>query len=305
VNEFCIEQDLTPQHETNMKYTIHENGWTVILEDFDFNTATQDDINQIAKLVAKYTLVVARGQKLSILDELRVCNMFKNPEPLFNPGDEKFLNSAADLVNDPAGILCRVTGEVNETGLPGIAAHEDEMVWHNNHPFRADRRPIVWLYSVRGSVGSRTSYNNTILAYNDLDQERKDKLKDLKQVYYGGHSLAEGFEDHEWFEDDKFVKEDFTPPLVYTNIANQTGLYLSPYQLEKFVGMTTEETQEVVTPLFEFVVQDKYCYHHDWEDGDVVIAEQWLGIHKRWKFEKITQRLLHRAAFDFPDQDYS
>ena len=30
-----------------MKHHIHENGWTVILDDFDFATATQDDINQI------------------------------------------------------------------------------------------------------------------------------------------------------------------------------------------------------------------------------------------------------------------
>ncbi len=32
-----------------VNYELHENGWTVILKDFDFKTATQEDINQIAK----------------------------------------------------------------------------------------------------------------------------------------------------------------------------------------------------------------------------------------------------------------
>ena len=40
-------------------------------------------------------------------------------------------------------------------------------------------------------------------------------------------------------------------------------------------------------------------YHHDWQDGDVLLSEQWLGIHKRWKFEGIIERTLHRIESDF------
>jgi alpha-ketoglutarate-dependent taurine dioxygenase len=68
--------------------------------------------------------------------------------------------------------------------------------------------------------------------------------------------------------------------------------------------MTKEESKNLIDELADYTVQEKYCYHHDWQDGDLVISEQWLGIHKRWRFEKIATRLLHRAVFDFPDQDY-
>ena len=47
------------------------------------------------------------------------------------------------------------------------------------------------------------------------------------------------------------------------------------------------------------VTQEKYQYHHEWQDGDVVISEQWLSIHKRWRFEEMDKRLLHRIAFDY------
>ena len=54
--------------------------------------------------------------------------------------------------------------------------------------------------------------------------------------------------------------------------------------------------------LFEYlkkhILQDKYRYDHYWEDGDLVISEQWLTIHKRHAFDKMNERLLHRIAID-------
>jgi len=289
-----------------MNYQMHENGWTVIVDDFDFNHATKEDIDLISRLIAKHTVVVVKNQQLSLEEEIRVCHMFKDPEPAFKPNEGSFKRSAADLKIDPTGLICRVTGEKNEDGETGIAGHASEMAWHNNMPYEPTRRSIVWLYAVRGSNGSRTSWNNTILAYNDLDQATKDKFKQLKCIYFSGINLANEYVSTGKAEDEnKQVIETFTPPLVYTNNANQTGLYFSPYLLERFVGLTKEETKAIVDPLFEYVIQDKYVYHHDWQDGDIVLSEQWLGIHKRWPFEQIEKRMLHRAAFEFTDQDYS
>ena len=288
-----------------MKYHLHKNGWVVNVEDFDFAQATQEDINLIAKLIARYTVVVVRKQKLSLEDEIRVLKMFKDPEPAFKPNDDAFKRVAADLDVDPIGLVCRVTGEKNADGHVGIAGHASEMVWHNNTPSDPNRRSIVWLYAVKGSLGSVTSWNNTILAYNDLDQATKDRIKDLQCVYLSGINLANDFVKTGKAEDvNTYVVNNYTPSLVHTNIARQTGLFFSPYLLEQFVGLSEEESKEIVDQLFKFVTQDKYCYNHNWLDGDVVLSEQWLGIHRRWPFGNIEQRLLHRAAVEFPDQDY-
>jgi alpha-ketoglutarate-dependent taurine dioxygenase len=287
-----------------MKYKIHENGWTALLEDFDFNTATQENILEIARLIAKHTCVVVRGQHLTVADQVRIAKMFKNPNPLFKPEDEFFMDCVADITQDPTGIVCRVSGELNEHGKPGIAGHVDEMQWHCNHPYKEDRSPIVWLYGVKGTKGSRTSWNNNILSYNDLDSDTKHKLHDLKCIYYGGMQHTTEYKDSDTFGKSKFVIENFTPNIIHTNNAGKTGLYFSLLQLEKFEGMSREESLEIAKPLFEHTIQEKYCYHHDWEDGDIVLSEQWLGIHKRWRFEQIYTRVLHRMVFDFPDQDY-
>jgi alpha-ketoglutarate-dependent taurine dioxygenase len=51
--------------------------------------------------------------------------------------------------------------------------------------------------------------------------------------------------------------------------------------------------------LFKFITQDKYCYFHNWQDGDVSLSDQWLGVHKRMHFEGMTERVVHRATFNY------
>lgn len=282
-----------------MNYSFHKNGWTVLIdENFDLRKATQDDINLISKLIAHNTCVVIRNQNLTVQDELNVINMFKNPAPLHKPGDERFEDFAADLEIDPEGVICRVTAELRN-GATGLAAMKSELIWHCNQTHKQDRSPIIWLYGVRGTAGSRTSWNNTILAYADLDQETKNKLENLKCIYTGGSTLSVDR------EAPSIVEEEWTPSLVHKNIANKVGMYFSPLQMDRFAGMSKEESKLISDPLFEHVTQEKYLYHHDWRDGDLVISEQWLGIHKRWPFPDMDTRLVHRAAVDFPDQDYS
>jgi len=52
--------------------------------------------------------------------------------------------------------------------------------------------------------------------------------------------------------------------------------------------------------LFDYlknhILQDKYRYDHHWEDGDLVVSEQWLTLHKRHAFDKMDERLMYRIA---------
>jgi alpha-ketoglutarate-dependent taurine dioxygenase len=281
-----------------MNYTLHENGWTV-LANVDLKIITQDEVNQLARLIASNTCVVIRNQFLTVDEELRVINMFKNPEVFVEEHipEERYKQW---YVENTGGMITRVTGKKNEHGTPGIAGYVDEMTWHCNHPYRKERRPIVWLYGVKGTEGSRTSWNNNILSYNDLDQKQKDFFATLKIRAKKGMEHAERKQGK-----DGWIVDDYTPPLVYTNNAGKIGLFFPFLQIGGFVGMTEKESQDIIKPLAEHTIQEKYCYHHDWQDGDLVLSEQWLGIHKRWRFEAIENRMVHRAVFDFPDQDYT
>ena len=286
-----------------IKWHLHENGWTVILDDFDFATATQQDISQIGCLLATNTCVVARGQQhLTVADEARVCQMFGNVDSLSElaqlPPYKNF------VIPESNGMLQRVTGELDEHGNPGLFGHVSDLDWHCNMPGVPTRKPIVWLLGVAGTAGSRTSWTNNIMAYDDLTESMKDCIKDLKMVC--------GWRKDSYSEMDFGVakggvtedfNEHFNPGLVHTNLAGKTGLFFPFLQFRNFVGMTEDQSREVIKPLIDHVLQEKYMYHHHWHDGDVVISEQWLGIHKRWRFEDMATRVLHRAMFDFANCD--
>jgi alpha-ketoglutarate-dependent taurine dioxygenase len=276
-----------------VKYHLHENRWTVILDDVDFKTITQDDVNHIARLISTNTLVIARKQFLSIADEVRVVKMFKDPFA-FDPNDPEREGYKDAIVPDSEGLLIRVTGAKDENGNPGFAGDDDELKWHCNDSTRSQRRSIVWLSGEHGTVGSRTTWNNNILSYRDLSQEWKDKLAPIQ-------SRMKHWRDN---DDNNPGEEYWTPNIVHTNIAGITGLFFPFLQIHGFANATDDETKTIMDYLTDHTTQEKYLYHHDWQDGDITLSEQWLGIHKRWAFPNMVNRLLHRIVFNFPDQDY-
>jgi alpha-ketoglutarate-dependent taurine dioxygenase len=70
-------------------------------------------------------------------------------------------------------------------------------------------------------------------------------------------------------------------------------------QVFYFAGMTEDQSLPIIEKLRDHIIQERFMYHHDWKDGDLLLSEQWLGIHKRWKFEGINKRTLHRIESDF------
>ena len=57
-----------------MKLTLGKSGWPVTVTEFDFNTATDDEINILGCLTNYYTLVVVKNQNLTVRTEESVGN---------------------------------------------------------------------------------------------------------------------------------------------------------------------------------------------------------------------------------------
>lgn len=278
-----------------INYSLHPNGWTVYV-DIDLNTATIQDLHDIAILCATYTCVKARRQQLTVEREAEIVKSYRDPHLLYAPEHKRFKHYALDK----EGYICRVTGKLDADGVSGIAGHKEEMLWHHEQPAERGSSSIAWLYAVSGVKGSTTVWNNTIAAYADLDQETKEKIKDLKVIQFGNvnHAVTRTQENF----NNRKVYEDRPVPLVITNTLGKTGLHLSLHQFERFDGMTREQSLEIAEPLFKFITQDKYCYYHEWEDGDVSWSDQWLGVHKRLEFNNMSERIVHRATFDYPEK---
>lgn len=281
-----------------MKITLHENGWVVIVQDLDFGKITKEQVDILGCLVSMNTLVISKNNKVTEDDEARISEMFGNPFIIQEAG--------AYLRQKNYKQIARVTGEKNEDGIPGAFSMKEVLDWHCNYAERKDRESIVWLYSERGSKGSVTSFSNHIRMYNDLSSELQGYLQRVNMVIESTN-IDESNQAAYNFDSSGEVLADYQPSLVYTNQTGTTGLFFPYGAIKNFVGMSDEHSN-----LFKFLLRDhlfshydKYIYDHHWEDGDIVISDQWLGLHCRQPFEHIEQRLLHRIAFQYTNIDFS
>jgi alpha-ketoglutarate-dependent taurine dioxygenase len=279
------------------------NEWAPVITDIDLSVSTQEDINTISKLIATYSLVVIKKQKLSLSDELRVVNMFKDIGSFLEETDEQLKLLKVSGTN---GKLLRVGGKKNEYGSPGISSHPEEMDWHLDFHWamNSNNVALIWLHGVEGVEGSRTSWLNSINAYEDLDKDLKDLLKDTtatmaRYVQFNVKNFIEDENQNRWAPGEEF--KGYQRNVIDVSPAGKKHLFFPFYNMHHLNDLSKEESKPIFLQLAKHMTQEKYCYHHDWELGDIVISDNRLGLHKRWAFDKIEDRLLHRAMFDYPN----
>ena len=271
-----------------MKSSLDSNGWTLTINE-DIKTLSTEQLYEVAKLCNRHFVAIFRDQHLTLADQMKVASSIGTVK-MDHGRDEA---ERERILLEP-GII-RVTGELNSKGEKGLFGHDEELDWHTHHANAKKRFPFVWLYSVKGSTGSRTSWINQEMAFNDLSVNMQKELEGIK--YASGYKVGS-------FSDMAVAKEkiNYDNPinLVHTNIEGKKGLYFPFQQAYDVVeGATKEQWKELHNFLKGHCTQEKYIYHHEWEDKDLVISEQWLSIHKRWQFDGMKERLLHRIAFDY------
>ena len=262
----------------------HKNGWTVIV-DGKIQDLPDNEIIYLGTCVLNQMVVVFKNQDLTPDEELAFCRKLGNVQ--------RTTHERTKHISLQDGIL-RVTGEKNKHGEEGLFGHVSALDWHANQPSNKKRMPLIWLYGAKGTKGSRTSWINMIEAYEKMPKKLKERLKG-KKAYFGyesgRYSTSSFFHEH--------VNKENLFPIVMENAVGRKGLYFPFLQMFGIDGMSDDLFFELIGEVKEHVLKPEFAYHHDWEDGDVVLSEQWLSIHKRWEFEGMPNRVLHRIACDY------
>jgi alpha-ketoglutarate-dependent taurine dioxygenase len=71
-------------------------------------------------------------------------------------------------------------------------------------------------------------------------------------------------------------------------------LDLNPVELE-INGIPEQSQAEFLTDMHERLLSDDVCYRHQWQIGDVVIADNYVLLHGRTKFEQNAERKIRRV----------
>ena len=260
------------------------DGWAA-----DYNVKLKgmpvDEIQDLFKDIYKYLVLNFHDQDLDEKEMLRIAEAVGSVQKQ-DPNDKNRKHGGAGDVWAGEGIL-RVGGD-NLTGKPSLFAHKHALDWHANQPSNPNRKELIWLYAVTGTKGSRTSWLNNVMSYNDLSESMKSELEDM-YVYCG--YKAGRYSDTPLFKD--HVKRD-NPVKLVQEFGGQKGLFFPFYQIFEVV----DGDYDIIEHLQKHILNEKYMYHHWWEEGDLNIAEQVVTIHKRWDFDGMGERILWRIASD-------
>jgi alpha-ketoglutarate-dependent taurine dioxygenase len=265
-----------------MKYNLI-SYWVVEVLDFDVNTEFSSNRKEIYELLTTYGAVLFRKQSLTVPAQEKIIreNFYLNPDYLADSNN----NQVSDWYIKDSNILIRVTSELNENGHPGAFCNKEGLPWHSDNPTNLDDKNVTWLYGARGVEGSVTSYCNTNIGFNNLPNDLKTFAKSL---------IAES--------SSKFISstgQNFIFPL-YSDCGLGKLSWTFPYnQIKKFQGYTIDQSKAIVELLREPILDEKYCYHHQWQLGDLMISNEKISIHKRPPFDNMDYRLLHKGIMGF------
>lgn len=259
----------------------------------NLTTCSDTDIKEIGIQASKNLVVLIRQQNLTERDQARICNIIGNTEKMPN---EIHYRCPTDAKGNVYSEIQKVTGKKDHNGNPtGLFHHNDVLDWHANRAsFTAGRKPLVWLYSVAGSEKSKTSWLNLELAYSQLPLTLKEKIRNLKAYYGykpGKYTPNTDFKEH--------INSQSFPFIRKNQFSTKEGIYFPFNQIFGFEGLTESESNQLIDELKDHVINENFIYHHDWQDGDIIISEQWLTVHKRWPFD-VSKRTLHRITMDYP-----
>ena len=144
------------------------------------------------------------------------------------------------------------------------------------------------------SYGGDTQFINMNLLYENLSNEMKNKIKNLKakHVYQSKFSkrklMSIKNQDHK--------NNEVFHPLV--KIHPETGLkslYINPIRIEQISNYSDKKTIDLIDELMEHVNSLKFEYRHKWEVGDFVVWDNRTLMHKaNGDYDMSEKRYLYR-----------
>jgi alpha-ketoglutarate-dependent taurine dioxygenase len=285
--------------------------------------------NDFISLVKQYGIVVWKKQDITSTEYVDFQKTIGYHQPA-----EMWCNDP----NHPE--IFRVTNKkINDLGDEGLFSH-GELDWHCNLGFTPDSEEMISLRCITSPKGSITSWTNSMPYWNSLDSKTKKDFEsyyihltneientyEKKLLHYmlpiaeksdfdkqrKSRSIQNAInfdQDLNLYPEPRFTKDNYLR-LHPNHPLGMKGIYFPHLNMED-IGDVTETPLSNHKNIYKlirkaYIDMDDYHYHHEWDEGDILFADQFTGVHKRnnvWEEQGIDSnseeglRYLERTAF--------
>ena len=243
--------------------------------DIDAAAVTQTEVVRIRQLVYEHKLVVFRKQSMSSEQYIAFAKQLGTPQIYFQ---ENYHHP-----NHPEiFVSSNVLEDGEKVGVAGTGRY-----WHTDCAFQPE--PLSWtmLYpQVLPQSVRETYYIDMCRVYQKLPAHLKEKIAGRQML----HEAKWRYKVQAWDIDRAIIDilKDFekqappvTHPAVITHpVTQQQALYISEGFTTQVVGLAPEESEQVLSELLAFVEKEEHIYTHTWHDGDILLWDNRVLLHK-------------------------
>jgi taurine dioxygenase len=180
--------------------------------------------------------------------------------------------------------------------------------WHFDHSYNNElNRAGVLRAQVRAPEGGLTGFADGIQLYKDLPPHIQKRLEGLNVIYtldldysrqpYGlpknfkeiigkGAALAEAAK--------SFPRS--IHPAVWTRKTGEKVAHISPYGQRDIEGLSHEEGYKVFAEVWDAVEEALVPFYHQWQEGEMVIWDNWRMLHMATGCDPKYDRIMHRTT---------
>jgi len=225
-----------------------------------------------------------------------------------------------------------VTNEMMDERNQGLFG-DYELDWHTNMTPVADAEEVIGLYAKTITYDTETWFANSVPYFAQLPKEKQELYRKLTVVLdpkrtlgvikkawqpafkkiYGQEVLDEinknrntreivncqnmEPENKEKFGASRGIMNNHK--LVPDHPLGVEGLFFSPYEVHGFLldGKPYEHPEDIFYDMWvNYVCNNDYIYKHTWQEGDICLFDNIIGIHRRPDILKDKPRKLLRTA---------
>ncbi|MCK9542380.1 MAG: TauD/TfdA family dioxygenase [Novosphingobium sp.] len=223
------------------------------------------------------------------------------------------------LTTHPSGVACNAEyPELSDINFTPDDANIAEVngrpvgafnPWHSDLVYFAEiNRGGILRAITPAKTGGLTGFIDQIAAYDRLPRALKDRIENLRVIYWGDFRLEKGrYTEVERVlsrsanADRIIAKRDQFPrvshPMVY--VQAETGrkvLNVSPWFALSIEGMDTPEGLALLDEIVARTTDHRYAYFHRWEAEDMVLWDNWRTIHRACGVPTTETRIMQRTT---------
>lgn len=254
----------------------------------DPSALTRPDMAALDRELARRGVLIARGLDPTPEQHVELTRAFGRPE--VHPMESIRMDGVPEIIELKVDLTDHVRGD--DDGDRVIA----DIAWHADLTYveRPSRGALLRAVDVP-PVGGDTLWIDMAHVYSVLPEDLRRRVR--------GRQVVHSLEDPRVAQNDQMTGSETTefPPVVHPlvhrhPVSGDPVLNISPAFARGVVGMSDEESADLLGELGEFATREEFVYRHTWSVGDVVMWDNWRTMHLATGHPKRYRRYMRRTT---------